>query len=55
MGDNDRQAHQRLLETGTFRRTKEQDDTMNLLLEGTDLSLEENVESTLELPQMRTK
>lgn len=56
MGDKDRQQHQKLVrETGRFKLTTEQEDTISILMEGSDLSLEESGESTIELPQLRTK
>ena len=56
MGDKDRHEHLLLVrETGRFRLSKEQEDTISMLLENSDLSLQENVESTLELPQLRSK
>ena len=56
MGDKDRRDHQKLVqETGRFRLSKEQEDTISVLMDGVDLTLEENVESTLELPQLRSK
>ena len=56
MSENDRQEHLALLrETGKFRRTQEQDDTINVLMGDLELELDKDVESALELPQIRTK
>lgn len=56
MSENDRTTHQRLLrDTGRFALNKDQEDTIRTLMEGVDLSLEEDGESTLELPQLRSR
>ena len=54
MSESDRRAHEQLLRsTTTFKVTKkEREETINAYLGDLDLALEEDVESTLELPQL---
>jgi hypothetical protein len=55
MSENDRRAHEDLLmTTGRFSR-KERDETINRLMGDLKLELEEDVESTLELPTLKGK
>ena len=52
MTDNARTDHYKLLKsTGRFQRTLEQEETINKLMGDLELELEEDGESTLELPQ----
>ncbi len=56
MSENDRIAHQQIRNTGRFKVLNEdQEDTIRTLLAGQNFSLEEDCESTLELPQLRIK
>lgn len=57
MGENDRTTHLRILRDGRFDGrfdlNQEQEETINELLVNTDFSLEDDVESTLELPVVK--
>ena len=57
MSENDRQAHDLLLRsTGRFKVTREErEETINQMIGDLDLTLEEDCESTLELPQVRMR
>lgn len=58
MTDNHRTDHFKILKsTGRFKRTSEQEDTIREYMGDLELELEleEDVESTLELPQIRRK
>ena len=56
MSEKDMQDHHLLLkETGKFRLSKEQEETINRLMGNLELDLEENCEPTLELPFLRRK
>ena len=55
MSENERTAHNKLLrDTGRFKLDQEQEDTIRKIMSGVELTLEEDGESTLELPQLRT-
>lgn len=52
----DGQDHQRLVnETGKFKFTDKQTDVMRILLDGSELELEEDTEPTLNLPILPRK
>lgn len=57
VGENDRTTHLRILRDGRFDGrfdlNQEQEETINELLVNTDFSLEDDVESTLELPVVK--
>ena len=56
MSEKDVQDHISLMkETGRFRLSKEQEDTISILMGDLELDLEEDAESTLELPSLRRK
>lgn len=55
MSEKDVQDHQLLLKTGRFRISREQEETINRLMGDLRLDLEEDIESTLELPQLGRK
>lgn len=51
MSERDVREHHRLLrETGRFKLTKEQEDTINLNLRGVNFELEEDNAPTMDLP-----
>ncbi len=53
MSDKDRRLHQLLSQTGKIRLTTEQEETISELMGDLELNLEEEGESTLELPRLR--
>ena len=57
MSENERRAHEEMLRsTGRFQVTREEREaTINAMIGDLDLTLQEDIESTLELPQLRIK
>lgn len=56
MSEKDVRDHQALLrQTGKFRLSREQEETINRLMGDLQLELEEDTEPTLELPGIRRK